>query len=235
MPIEFRCPVCGQNLRVADHHAGQQAKCPQCGNLASVPAGAADPLGPASGISSFASDFAAATSPSNFGEIGTADQWRLKTRTGDTFGPVSRVELDRWLADGRIDAGTQIQQEGWTRWRPAAEIYPSLATRSTAGAFQDVGGQYSYVKPHRGSVILALGICSVVMCGVFGIPAWIMGHADLREIREGRMDKTGEGTTQAGYVCGIIGTVLFLIQMVFILLYIIFIVGVIAAAAAGAK
>jgi hypothetical protein len=38
-----------------------------------------------------------------------------------------------------------------------------------------------------------------------------MGTNDLREIRAGRMDPEGEGQTQAGRICGIIGTFLNLV------------------------
>jgi hypothetical protein len=42
----------------------------------------------------------------------------------------------------------------------------------------------------------------------FGLASWIMGAADLAKMRTGDMDRSGEGQTRAGYVCGIIGTVL---------------------------
>lgn len=66
-----------------------------------------------------------------------------------------------------------------------------------------------HLKPHRGGVVLTLGILSVVMgiCGlIFGPIAWTMGKNDLEEIARGRMDPSGEGTTKAGKICGIIGT-----------------------------
>ena len=42
MPIEFNCPGCQKQLRVADTAGGKKAKCPHCGTVASVPA--ASPL-----------------------------------------------------------------------------------------------------------------------------------------------------------------------------------------------
>ncbi len=68
--------------------------------------------------------------------------------------------------------------------------------------------------PHRGSTVLVLGILGLVVCGGLGIPAWVMGNADLKEMSAGRMDSEGRGLTNAGYICGIIGTILFAIQMV---------------------
>ena len=40
------------------------------------------------------------------------------------------------------------------------------------------------LEPHRGTLILVLGILSLVLCGFFtGIPAWIMGKGDLEKIK----------------------------------------------------
>jgi predicted Zn finger-like uncharacterized protein len=70
-------------------------------------------------------------------------------------------------------------------------------------------------EPHRGTIILVLGIISIVLnfiipgLGVIPGPiAWAMGSADLKKIRSGEMDSGGEGTTNGGMICGIIGTIL---------------------------
>ncbi|GJQ20857.1 MAG: hypothetical protein HBSIN02_12120 [Bacteroidia bacterium] len=73
----------------------------------------------------------------------------------------------------------------------------------------------------RGALILVLGILSLVMFGLLtGIPAWVMGHTDLRRMREGTMDRTDEGITRAGMILGIIGTVLSGLAILVILLVI---------------
>jgi hypothetical protein len=70
-------------------------------------------------------------------------------------------------------------------------------------------------EPHRGGVVLAMGIISLVGIVVipvvpiiFGIIGWVMGHSDLRKMRNNQMDNEGEGTTRAGWICSIIGTLL---------------------------
>ena len=66
-------------------------------------------------------------------------------------------------------------------------------------------------EPHRGTLILVLGIVSIVISGLglfLGLPAWIMGKRDLAKMDRGEMDPSGRGTTQAGFVSGIIGTIL---------------------------
>jgi hypothetical protein len=61
-------------------------------------------------------------------------------------------------------------------------------------------------------MIMILGLVGLVGGMTMYIPlllgpvAWILGSYDLREIREGRMDPTGEGMTRAGQVCGIVAT-----------------------------
>ncbi len=64
-------------------------------------------------------------------------------------------------------------------------------------------------QPHRGSMVLTFGILSLVIFPIiFGPIAWIMGNNDLAEIRAGRMDPEGESSTNAGRICGIIGTIM---------------------------
>jgi hypothetical protein len=65
------------------------------------------------------------------------------------------------------------------------------------------------LAPHRGTAVLILGILSLVVLPIiFGPIAWIMANNDLREMRAGRMDRSGESNTNAGRICGIIGTVM---------------------------
>jgi len=70
-------------------------------------------------------------------------------------------------------------------------------------------------QPHRGSTILVLGILSIVLCTPLGPFAWIMGSGDLQKIRAGTMDPEGEGLTKAGYICGIIGSVLLIFHAIY--------------------
>ena len=77
-------------------------------------------------------------------------------------------------------------------------------------------------EAHRGGMILAMGIISIVVGGiglVTGIIAWKMGGADLKKIDAGRMDPEGRSMTQIGYILGIIGTILNAIGLVFVCLY----------------
>jgi hypothetical protein len=71
-----------------------------------------------------------------------------------------------------------------------------------------------FVEPHRGTSILTMGILSIVFFCFFplavglGIGAIVMANNDLAKLRSGTMDRSGQGTTQAGLVCGVIGLVI---------------------------
>ena len=64
------------------------------------------------------------------------------------------------------------------------------------------------MKPHRGTLILVLGILSLVVCAPLGIVAWVMGNGDLKQMDAGAMDPTGRSLTNGGRICGMIGTIL---------------------------
>jgi hypothetical protein len=99
--------------------------------------------------------------------------------------------------------------------------------------YQPADQQYGYqmALPHRGPVILTLGIlgllgslASFLCCLPIGVvnlaltlPAWLMGRSDLKAIDAGAMDSSGRGTVMAGFVLGIIGTVLTLLVLIVII------------------
>lgn len=74
--------------------------------------------------------------------------------------------------------------------------------------------------PHRGSVILTLGILGLVVCPLLGIAAWQMGNDDLRHMRYGRMDTSGRDLTSSGRVLGMVATGIFVIQVIFICFFV---------------
>jgi len=78
------------------------------------------------------------------------------------------------------------------------------------------------LRPHRGGVVLALGILGLVVCFILGIIAWVMGNKDLREIDAGTMDPSGRGLTKAGKICGMVSVILQLIGLVIWLMVVIF-------------
>jgi hypothetical protein len=98
------------------------------------------------------------------------------------------------------------------------------------------------IEPHRGGLVLTLGIVGLVMAGVMSpmfccpfvgmisafpatltVPAWVLGMRDLGRMRRGEIDPEGRASTQSGMICGIIGSSVaaggLLVQLVMIVLY----------------
>jgi len=66
-------------------------------------------------------------------------------------------------------------------------------------------------RPHRGVLILVLGIVGIVVCMPVGIAAWVMGNGDLAAMARGEMDPEGRGLTQAGKICGMVSVALWVL------------------------
>lgn len=71
-----------------------------------------------------------------------------------------------------------------------------------------------YPEASQATVILVLGILSIVCCSPLGIAAWIMGNNELRAIDEGRRPVENRGTANAGRICGIIGVALLALSII---------------------
>jgi hypothetical protein len=72
-----------------------------------------------------------------------------------------------------------------------------------------------YARSNSGT-ILALGICSLVICGLLGPIAWSMGKTELARIDRGELPPDTRGQAQAGMICGIIATILLIVSVVII-------------------
>ncbi|MBY0310949.1 MAG: DUF4190 domain-containing protein [Phycisphaerales bacterium] len=93
--------------------------------------------------------------------------------------------------------------------------------------------QGQYMQPHRATMVFVLGLLGLLICFICGIVAWVMGSKDLKEIDAGRMDPSGRGLTQAGWILGIIGTVLGGLAFCVVAGYFVLVMSVLGAAAAG--
>ena len=87
------------------------------------------------------------------------------------------------------------------------------------------GVQHSGLRPHRGETILIMGILSFVLCQFLAIPTLIMGSADSKAIKEGRMNPEGKGLVTAGLVLGWISLVLMVLSLLVFLIMFLAILG----------
>ena len=72
------------------------------------------------------------------------------------------------------------------------------------------------LKPHRAGTILTLGIIGLIICGPLCIAAWLMGDS---EMDAGIMDKSGRSTTSTGRALGVLGSILWILAIVFFIVF----------------
>jgi hypothetical protein len=140
-----------------------------------------------------------------------SDLWTMRGIDGTVYGPVRLEELQRWYAEGRVNNRCQVQRLGETEWHSALDVVTRGVTfgetkhYSTAGDTLEPGGRM--LSPHNGTTILVLA-CIGTLVFPCAVVAWIMGHIELKKMRQGLVDRSGESLVRAGYVIGIIFTIL---------------------------
>jgi uncharacterized membrane protein YjgN (DUF898 family) len=86
----------------------------------------------------------------------------------------------------------------------------------------------------QAATAMILGILGIVLCQVLGPFAWSMGKKTMAEIDASGGQLGGRGQAQAGYVCGIIATVMLGLAVAFLIIYFVIIVAIFGGLAASA-
>ena len=86
--------------------------------------------------------------------------------------------------------------------------------RDEDGPYRDRSDARGPMQPHRGTLVLVMGILGFLVCFICGIFAWVWGNEDVRKMKAGEMDPEGRGLTDAGRVMGIISVVLALLGLI---------------------
>jgi hypothetical protein len=213
MPQQISCPSCARTLNVPDELIGKTVRCPGC----------------------------------------------KTTFTAQGEAPSAPVQAETPPAAGRSRRAAEDD-------RPRGDSDDADARPRPSGA------------PHKGGVLLGLGITSVVLAvlslltggcssgggtfcaaccpwivlvawmplvvamlvalvgAILGLIASLLGQRDLGRMNRGEMDSSGRGSTKAGMICGIVGSVICVLDMlcgVVILILWIAGIGVLAASGAG--
>lgn len=117
------------------------------------------------------------------------------------------------------NSGDASNEPTWGQPDPSQPSYgqtPDYGQAPAYGSAQEAYAGAGGVQQHaRGTLILVLGILSIPCCGLFtGIPAVIMGRNALQEIDSSGAQYSNRGLINAGYICGIIGTVLSIVGLI---------------------
>lgn len=74
-----------------------------------------------------------------------------------------------------------------------------------------------YPEQSQAATALVLGILSIVLCQLLGPVAWKLGSDEIRAIAEARRSPEGLGLAQAGRICGIVGSCLLGLVILFLI------------------
>ena len=143
---------------------------------------------------------------------------------GKQYGPVSLEQIRQWIAQGRINAQSRVQEDGATDWKKAAEfpefgISPAGSTAGTPQLTPPLTGQAPTPPSGLAITSFVLGLLSLVCFGFLtGIPAIICGHLAHSRARRAPGQYGGAGFALAGLILGYVGLVLSLAILPAILL-----------------
>jgi predicted Zn finger-like uncharacterized protein len=218
------CASCSRKLRVPDDLLGKQVKCPTCGHTFQASAAAPSSLSSSDAVSAVPSSHLQVNL-----EIDAPGDAAGETQEFPGPGaPASEKEQATQLVP--CPGCDKLIERGVVRC-PYCGVAPEDYEQDRPWEERHFRGRRD-AEPHRGVLIMVLGIISIVLVatiflGWLGIPlgicAWVMGQKDLRKMRENIMDDEGMGLTQAGWICGIIGTILSTLCGLGILAYVAFV------------
>jgi hypothetical protein len=208
------CPTCARQVQIPDNLQGDTVRCPTCGNAFAAPPASAEP----------ASAAAARAAPV---ETETLKPLEIAGRQIIPRMPELRPTL---VAEERGNPRPSTAPPPQPTDRPTDErVCPACGERASSRArrcvrcgqslrdLDDAPWPYLDCEPHRAGLVLGLGIGSVVLAATcflsfiglpLGIAAIVMARGDIKKMRAGTMDPDGRSSVQAGSICGIIGTVL---------------------------
>lgn len=205
MPAALPCPHCQQEVLVQDEYLGRLMSCPRCQQTFTVPAILALPEPSRSTIPPPAAE--------------TAPLLELTPEQGPkkSLPPSDPASFQMQAERSAQRASTFLTAAETTRGRHEPE-------RSLEKQPQRRLRLQTQLEPHRGVLILILGLTTILLTGCPPL-AWIlagapliMSRADLIKMAVGRMDAAGRGLTQAGRALAMTGLVLSTLVMFVILL-----------------
>lgn len=72
-----------------------------------------------------------------------------------------------------------------------------------------------YAEDSQATMILVLGIISLVICGLLGPVAWVMGNKEIEAIDAGRRPPENRQTANIGRILGMIASALIVLGILF--------------------
>jgi hypothetical protein len=193
MAVFVACPQCGVKLNVPETLLGKKVRCAKCSTVIETKQPEPVPAAPPAALAP--PPLEAANAPEPEPELPEAE---LDDGAGYALREERRERRrSRWGDDDDDYDDDRDERRPRRRRRMRRDLVP-----------------------HRGAMVLTLGILSIVatvlcsvVCSIIGplfgvglaLPAVLLGHMDLRQISSGNMDPDGETQTRVGMILGYVG------------------------------
>jgi hypothetical protein len=206
MSTSIACPFCGTRLSLPEGLVGQAVRCPACDKTfdAAQPVPKPEPL-----LRLELDDPAPPVRAASSGLVGAVEI--PSPGSGRSASP-PRSESDHLHPCPAC--GQLIHRDSTSCYRCGASIRGGDdVPRRRARVLREVA-------PHRGLQVFWVGVCGLVLIVLgpigfaLGLIAWLRGAGDLRQMTAKRMDPAGIGLTRAGWLCGVLATILSSLWMV---------------------
>jgi hypothetical protein len=213
MPLQVQCPSCKRKLNVPDKLQGKRVKCPSCGEgFEAVETGIVSEK----------------PAKSKSGAIAPAAKRPPKPPEEEYEEPLAEPEPEdeeeskpRRRRSRDDDDDDDEDRPRRRRARDDDEEDEDDRPRRRRRDDDDLDVRRKPKRPHRGGLVLTLGILSIpsaLCCALIGL---ILGgitlnlaKQDLADMSAGRMDRSGQGITVAGNICAMVGVVLGILNII---------------------
>jgi phage FluMu protein Com len=210
LPIEFHCSECGKMLRTPDNSAGKKGRCPDCGTIMTIPVQSTNPSSTAQAPStSRTTPKAKAATPPAHDPLGLGIGSPTPQNPLPSAGP-GRPSTSKPVYNPYQSPGPAMGQP----MRPTGQT-PKTGLVLTLGIISLVSSISIYLFVCCCWPVSLLPMLVAFGCG---IPAWIVGHQELKRFAAGVYRRQGQGEMKAGYVCAILGVVFSILSIVAIAL-----------------
>lgn len=146
-------------------------------------------------------------------ETKTTTMYKIQGADQKEYGPVAAEVIRDWIRQGRATAGTLVQSEGVSEWKPLSDFIEfSVDLAAKQGGADSMASPMTGTvppalppKPKSGMAVTSLvfGILSMVGCPIVAsLPAIILGHIAHSRNRRSPNEYGGGGLATAGFVLG---------------------------------
>jgi GYF domain 2 len=151
-----KCPKCGASVRIPqetpDHDSGEDLLGDAGGPGGAVPSAVsvtAVKIRPALPVNAPAIPIIPATAPRNqpagsavSKEVDPISQapnsiWYVRPPSGGQYGPARGDIMRKWVAEGRVSGDSLVWREGFSEWKSAVQLFPSLVGVETSEALAE--------------------------------------------------------------------------------------------------